>query len=549
MAVDADRLKIDPYTSTVPLVQVPPQQAEAESRPAGPLPGNFGKKGTGGLAIGDAIIKGFMQGHQAKEKKQYDIATASINARQGAEQSAWKNYQDGIISGKTPEETKALYDAYTQAHHDTTETMAKYTIPEKPAKTPKGQPKDKKKDGEPNIPQGFGAKLKDFLAANPHIVPQMALLSRNPNPPGLSPENKQAQQEQEREKQIIEQGGVELQNAKDMHAARKTVAMYASLTPEEKAALPTEEKKALAAANSMLYSQTTATKYQVLVDPQGQQHSVPIGTEIPEGWHVYEKPTTANTPRLGTEGEFTAQSLKQYGFTPDNAPPALLKYIHDVYGHRSAQSASTTSSSTVDVHGNRENVNSSTRGSQEPQPPAGFAPIGSGVPQQGGMTSPPKAATPGGMTAAPTPPTPPASTGKGGGRMAAPPTTGQPTLTDANRTMKVENEKSTKYQAAQNKYDKAIAAATTAAAKAQTAGTVFDLEAAKKAALANLTQEQHGIERWYNQQVHAVGGKVPGDDKQADEPPPGATNVYKDKNGVVQGYAVDGQYVAVGKKK
>lgn len=649
MAVESQNLKIDPYQSTVPLVQLPVEQASQGDRPAQPLQGQFGgHKGSAGLAIGDSIIKGFMQGHALKEKKKYEVATATINASQGAEQSAWKNYQDGIIAGKTPEETAALYDAYKQAHHTTSETMAKFTIPDKPAKTPKGQPKDKsKKDGGQNVPQGFGAKLKDFMAANPHIVPQIAILSRQPNPPGLSPENKRAQQEQQREGQLIESGNVDLQNAKDMQAARKTVANYASLTPEEKAALPPDEKKALAAANSLLYSQTTSTKYQTLVDPQGQQHSVPIGTEIPEGWKLYEKPTAANTPRLGTEGEFTAQSLKQYRYTGDTAPPALLKYIHDVYGHRSAQSASTTSTSTVDVDGNRTNVNSSTRGSSEPQPPSGFAPIGSA--QQGGMTAPPSSpqknkalnpypnpedrppqeslsfnqqwaksgpylttlppadeaefqkwakanpkavegeldnpqadydvrghwlaakkgdpaakltmnkwdgklhgsdkwktpyngsfsresiyATPnapqwkgdklvtadgqlvtdetpkGGMSAVPTPPAPKA---KGG--MTAPPTAGgRPTLTAANRTMKVDNEKTTKYQTAQNKYDKAVAAANTAATKAAAAGTAFDLESAKKAALATLTQEQHGIETWYNQQVHAIGGKVPGDTKK-----------------------------------
>ena len=99
--------------------------------------------------------------------------------------------------------------------------------------------------------------------------------------------------------------------------------------------------------------------------------------------------------------------------------------------------------------------------------------------------------------------------------MTPPPTAGGgPTLTDTNRTMKVESEKTKKYQDAQNRYDKALKDATTAAQRAAAAGTTFDVEAAKKAALATLTQEQHGIETWYNQQVHAIGGKVPGDTKQ-----------------------------------
>lgn len=52
MANENQQLKIDPYTSTVPMVQMPVEQMESGSRPAGPLPGQFGgHKGSGGRGL------------------------------------------------------------------------------------------------------------------------------------------------------------------------------------------------------------------------------------------------------------------------------------------------------------------------------------------------------------------------------------------------------------------------------------------------------------------------------------------------------------------
>lgn len=53
----------------------------------------------------------------------------------------------------------------------------------------------------------------------------------------------------------------------------------------------------------------------------------------------------------------------------------------------------------------------------------------------------------------------------------------------------------------------------------------------------------------YDQQTLALGGTPGGEKKKPASagPPKGATVAYKDKNGVVQGYAVNGVYVAVGK--
>jgi len=148
-------------------------------------------------------------------------------------------------------------------------------------------------------------------------------------------------------------------------------------------------------------------KYQTLVDPQGQQHSVPIGTQIPEGWKLYEKPTAGSTPKIGTEQEYTSQALKGYGYDQNTAPPALLKYLHDTWAYKASQTTSTsgehmetdpTTGKLVAV----KTYGSSTRGAGAPKPPAGFSPVGEdGLPQKGGEEKP--------------------STSKGGGKITKPP--------------------------------------------------------------------------------------------------------------------------------
>lgn len=183
MAVDQPQIKIDPYTSTVPLVQLPVQEMDAGNRPNPPILGQFGKKGTGALAIGDSILKGFLQGHELKEKKKYAQATATIAAADKSSEDAYQQYQEALSSNKDPQATEAAYKNYTDIFNRSKAAKAQFVLPEKPAK---GQKKDKKDGGG-----AFGG-IKEFMAANPHIIPQIALATMQPKPPGASRETKEA---------------------------------------------------------------------------------------------------------------------------------------------------------------------------------------------------------------------------------------------------------------------------------------------------------------------------------------------------------------------
>jgi hypothetical protein len=185
MAVDDTQLKISPYTSTVPLVQVPVDQIDAGTRPAPPLQGQFGKKGTGPLAIGDAIVKGILQGHAYKEAKKNQQAQATIAAADAATEASYQKYQDALsqAGGKVDDpNAKAAYDAYLGVFNQSKQAKAQFVIPEKPQKGQKSQQKQGEK-GEKKT--GFSS-IKDFFEANPHIVPQIALMSMQPKPQGLS---------------------------------------------------------------------------------------------------------------------------------------------------------------------------------------------------------------------------------------------------------------------------------------------------------------------------------------------------------------------------
>ena len=192
MPVNVDPLQITPYTSTVPLVQIPPDQMSAQTRPAQPLAGEFGKKGTGALAIGDSLLKGFMLGHQQKEQKKQAQAQATINAADAASEAAYNEYQQALTKagGKQDDPAaKAAYDAYTTAFQAGKQAKAQFVIPEKTQKGKKAaadtdpvkSPDDKKKK---QASAGFN-NIKDFFEANPHIVPQIALVTMQPKPPGL----------------------------------------------------------------------------------------------------------------------------------------------------------------------------------------------------------------------------------------------------------------------------------------------------------------------------------------------------------------------------
>ena len=186
MAVKTPEIEVSPYTSTVPLVQIPPEAMNIT--PHQPLQGQFMKPGTGALAIGDAIFKGVLLGHQAKEQRKAVQAEATIAAADKAEEAAYQNYQTALSQAKgdvSDPKAKAAYDAYMGVFNQVKETKAKLVIPEKPGKGKtqggtSGQGKDKK--------PGFMGGIKEFFEANPHLVPQIAVMAMQPKPEGQSME-------------------------------------------------------------------------------------------------------------------------------------------------------------------------------------------------------------------------------------------------------------------------------------------------------------------------------------------------------------------------
>ena len=211
MPVQQDQFQVTPYTSTVPTVQIPPDAIEAGSRPAAPLQGNVLGKGTGALAIGDSLLKGFMLGHQQKVERHNAEAQTAIGAADAAAESAYQKYQDTLRQngGQENDASKAAYDQYKNYYQVGTETRAKYAIPDKTQKGKKtaagagastGTTGSGGKDKKP--PSAGFNNIKDFFEANPHIVPQVALLLRSGQikPQGLSPQGQEQVQNLESQK-------------------------------------------------------------------------------------------------------------------------------------------------------------------------------------------------------------------------------------------------------------------------------------------------------------------------------------------------------------
>ena len=503
MAVDQAPIRIDPYTSTVP---VPPVQIPKEDLQA-PQPAALYSKSAGIATMADSVMKGMLRGLQMKEERKYKTAEAVMQAQDAGIGAAKKNYEDLLqtkgafeADGKTPKaETQAAYAAWQTAVNAAAEQRQQFAIPEKGAKQQKGQKKDKKAaDGAPAA-GGFGANLKQFFERNPHIIPELAIIGMK------SQVTPYGQMGPEQQKQKIEMDALQRQeaNQKVNDAARAT---YDEL--KGKSNLTPVEQEKLANATAVLTPIKAATKWQTLVDPQGQQHSVEAGAEIPEGWKVYEKPLASQTPRAGTEQEFTSQALKGYGYTNESAPPALLKYLHDTWAYKAAQTTSTsgehmetdpTTGKLVAV----KTYGSSTRGAGAPKPPTGFSPIGEdGLPQK--ESEKPSAKGKGRMNAPPSA-APPTQSATGKGRMTPPPTsgvrdTGLKSMQGAQNTQRVETEEKGMYDKATAAYQKALA---TNKAKAPDKAS---LDAANAQAEQAYNAAKAQIVLWKAKQVKAIGG-------------------------------------------
>jgi hypothetical protein len=238
-----------------------------------------------------------------------------------------------------------------------------------------------------------------------------------------------------------------------------------------------------------------------------------MGTQIPEGWKLYEKPTAGSVPKVGTEQEFTSQALKGYGYDRDTAPPNLLKYLHDTWQYKAAQTTSTSSEhlDTDPVTGERvavKTTGSTIRGTTAPKPPAGFSPVGEdGLPQK--KESSPKtdeSPKPGGrMTKPPSSQAAPAAS-SGKGKMTPPPSrsgvrdVGMKSMQGAQNTQKVETEERAAYEKANTAYQAALK---NNKAKAPDAAS---LEKANAEALGAFNAAKAQIVLWKVKQIEAVGG-------------------------------------------
>jgi hypothetical protein len=381
MPVQNDPLQISPYTSTVPLLQIPPQAIEQQTRPAGPLEGQFGgHKGTGALAIGDSLLKGFMMGHQQKEAKKQAQAQATINAADAASEAAYTEYQNALTKagGKQDDPAaQAAYQAYTTAFQAGKQAKSQFVMPDKTQKGKKNatdsdpvkSPDDKKKKGAASA--GFN-NIKDFFAANPHIIPQIALITMQPKPPGLTP---QAQVQNLELQTAQSQNQEQQQKVND----RNMLAMYGKMTPEEIAKLPPEVQKQIndpqnglaTARNRYAMENRDKTKPDWFVDEAGNFHQIAVGEEPPPGWKKYEKtPTNESQSNM-----YYDAAARAWGTTRDKLSVQQLEYVDAMRARSKAQSSGQTtySYSTTDTSGNRSTT---TRKVSDPiKTPAGVSPL------------------------------------------------------------------------------------------------------------------------------------------------------------------------------
>lgn len=534
------QLEITPYTSTVPLVQIPPAQIEADTRPAQPLQGQFGRKGTGALAIGDALLKGFMEGHQQKELRKNAQAQASISAADAATQAAFAKYQDALTQagGKVDDPgAKAAYDAYLGVFNQAKATKSQFAMPEEKKKGEKGKG-EKGKDGKG---KGFGG-IKEFLEANPHIVPQIALMTMQPQQPGLSPENKARMLDMQAAEQNQQEGELKLRTERRKEADINMVSAYGKLSPEEIAKLPADVQKQIndpqnglkAAQYRIALEQPAKAKYDWFVDENGQQHSLPEGTlDVPPGWKLIAKPTAGSIPKLGTVGDFletVAGDNKTDAAKLNASQKGYLEQLWHFY--QTNPTASTSVSWYVDDKGDwQPRTAPGYRGQVPPKPPAGVFPsnfvLPGAPPPQGGQTPPAAKTGTGGITK------PPSKTAaaKTGGMPATPQRAGEkPPMRSwqaSQNTEKVATEQHDRYQKSQATYDSKAKEARAALEKGNIDQTGYQ-RMLNQAALDRADSNRETW-KWYIQQVHSVGGKMPWEQQ-------GAPVLHKDQKGNIYGF-------------
>lgn len=567
MPVQNDPFQITPYQSSVPLVQIPPEAIESASRPAAPLQGEFGKKGTSGLAIGDALMKGFIQGHQQKAERNFQQANAEFASGSAQLAAAKSTYQQAIDSGqaKPNDPNDPAFKAYQEAAAPILAKLQPLTVQQKQSK---GQGGDKKGEKKPAF-----SNFKDFFAANPHIIPSLAMMAMTPQPLGKTQEGQQQVQNLESQKLGNQQQQQQLVAAKQKQDDLNFVAMHQSLSDEQIKALPADEQKQLAASKYRLeQTQLPKEKFSTWQSAEGNQFVVlPAGEQPPPGFKPYEKlPTNESQTNM-----YYDAAARAWGTTRDKLSVQQLEYVDAMRARTKAQSSGQTTYTytTTDVNGDHHSV---TKKVSDPLPtPAGLAPLPDRVfsDAQGGMPPPPAAqqgAKPvdGGISKPPTASAAPTGTKTQGiapppqGTKTAktgitPPPGGKQTALTASVTRQAVTKQQEGYQKAEDAYTKTIAAADKAFAAAQhnaaqsgdqsilvTAQAVKDRDYAQ--AIIDREKAKASVAKEYDAAVKSIGGTTGGQGDSADNPPTGASARVKDANGKLIGYAVNGQFVPLG---
>jgi len=498
MPVNTDPAQINPFTSTVPLVQLPPSAVDQETRPAQPLEGQFKGKGTGALALGDALLKGIMAGHQVKEQKKQAQAQATIAAADGATQAAWGQYQDALTKagGKQDDPAaQAAYQAYTNVFNQSKQAKAQFVIPEK-----QGKGGQKTGDGKGKKDQKSGwANFKDFFEANPHIVPAIALATMQPKPPGAEPETQQNVQNLESQKLANQKNAQLQQNEKTYQDGFST---FAHLSPADIAALPPEVKKgydqwqnARAAITPLKYTGTAK-----LYDLGGGKKAYLYPEEAAQ-YYPDAQPVDPREARPGQAGFSLEKYAQKLGKRVEDLTWDEIEAAKAEDKAATTVGSSTTSTSTTDIKGDR--TTTTTR-----------------KPVAGGIDAPPRsAASPTGQGKQPITPPPVAPKTASGGIQ--PPPGGKQTWQTMQVTRQAVEKQQEGYQKAEKGYSGALAAADKAYAadvkNAKDDPALMDAAKLRKdrayaRAQLDLLDAKDSVAKEYDAKVKSIGG-TPGSEQ------------------------------------
>ena len=386
MPVNTPQTEIKPYVSTIPLVQLPMNNTGGGG-PAQPLQGNFGKKGTGTLAIGDAMLKGWVQGRKVKAERENAKAEASLGAMQAGEQAAWGTYQDSVAKNESPEQQKAKYDAYTGLYKSNTAKMGEFSKEDK-----KIRQKERKATGgkQPTKLQSFGEKLKAFWDEHPNLLPETAILAREyqMKKPGLEQDRQVQSLEMDTAKNQNQRSQLSLQNDQQAAQDKKTYSegreVYGHLTQDQidqskkdpKWAQGYDAYKAAETRLTPMTSRGPQHLYEIPVQGGGsiQRYMTQDEADTIPGSKVYQKPTAESQTNL-----YYDAAAKAWGTTRDKLSLQQLEYVDASRAQSQAKARGEGSWSYRDANG----VNHSGKVNERIPVPSGSSPLPEGTFSEG----------------------------------------------------------------------------------------------------------------------------------------------------------------------